>query len=193
MPCGAEVLEPRLFRNSSPDAQTGKGVCRANQKTATTTISIKQAYQGSNAGASKSICSRLEKKGQLGRIAAELFRIQKASSRAKDYRGGVSTSGYSRSYRDLAYDRKNLILRRLCDLLYSENCGLCWGWGMDTGQRFAKHVLYLDLPQGQVSFHSTERYLGDNYAGIWDGQHVSEERVLEFCEAVTGQENRPAI
>ena len=138
-----------------------------NKKTASA-ITVREAYYGSSSGASKSVCSRLGKQGRCGRIAAELFRIQKTSSRAKEYLGRVSSWSYSRSYRDLAYDRKNEILERLCDLLYADSCGLGWGWGMDTSQWHAKYVLYLDLPQGQVSFHSKKRYLGDDYLG-WLG------------------------
>ena len=41
------------------------------------------------AGARK-FCCALEKVGQLGTIAAELFRVQKASARAKVYSGGIT-------------------------------------------------------------------------------------------------------
>lgn len=37
-------------------------------------LSAKEIYRGSNDGASRSFCCRLEKEGQLGRIAAALFR-----------------------------------------------------------------------------------------------------------------------
>lgn len=57
-------------------------------------------YYGSNGGASRSFCSTLERLGQFGRIAAQLFRVQKASSRAKVYRGEIKRAGGIReSYR----------------------------------------------------------------------------------------------
>jgi len=42
----------------------------------------------------------------------------------------------------------------------------------------------VDLPEGQVSFHSLARYAGPDYAGDWDGQRKSEERILRFCDQV---------
>jgi hypothetical protein len=51
-------------------------------------LNARQVYHGSNGGATRSFCVRLEKCGQLGRIAAALFRAQKASARAKVYHGG---------------------------------------------------------------------------------------------------------
>ncbi len=43
------------------------------------------------------------------------------------------------------------------------------------------------LPDGQVSFHSTERYDGPEYEGDWDGQRQSEERILAFADGVLAQ------
>ena len=40
------------------------------------------------------------------------------------------------------------------------------------------------LAPGQVSFHSDERYAGPDYETGWDGMKESEERILQFCEAV---------
>lgn len=59
-----------------------------------------------------------------------------------------------------------------------------WGWGRDPAQPFAKHVLYVDLPLGQVSFHSESRYVGPDYGGEWDGDRASEGRVVQFCDVV---------
>jgi len=142
-------------------------------------------YCGSNGGATRSFCSGLEKNSQLGRIAAELFRTQKASSRAKRYRGGIKhRNGGRTSYRDLAYQRKELCLERLCDLLVADDCGMCWGWSQDPKQLDAPHVLYVNLPQGQVSFHSPERYAGPAYTLEWDGSGKSERRIIELCDSI---------
>ena len=149
-------------------------------------------YHGSNGGATRSYLTRLEKRGRLGRIAAQLFRAQKSSARAKVYRGGILRSnGYRKSYQDLAYERKGECLKQLCIALDVDACGMQWGWDFDLDQPYAKNVLYVDLPQGQVSFHSEARYVGPTYEGEWDQKHASENRIIEFCDAVMGpQESR---
>ena len=88
----------------------------------------------------------------------------------------------TQSYRSLAYERKGQCLSVLCDLLQANACGLP-GLGIRRQKQFsAKCVLYLDLPIGQVSFHSTERFAGPNYPGEWDGENKSEQRILSFCD-----------
>lgn len=153
-------------------------------KTATSTSTAKSVYYGSDGGATRSYCRRLEATGHRGRIAAQLFRVQKASSRAKVYRGGIKRGGQHTSYRSLAYDRKGECIEQLCHLLDADNCGLAWGWAVDPTRTHAAYILYVDLPQGQVSFHSTERYVGLDYGGKWDGQHGSETRIIAFCDYV---------
>lgn len=63
-----------------------------------------------------------------------------------------------------------------------------WGWAPDASVRFgesASWVLYVDLPHGQVSFHSPTRGRGPDYPGRWDGQrNVGDLRVLRFVEVV---------
>lgn len=148
-------------------------------------LKARQVYEGSHGGQTRSFCSALEKTGHFGKIAAQLFRAQKASARAKVYRGGIKNSYGNRiSYRTLAYSRKGECLSGLCDLLKADACGLTWGWGTDEKQPFAVHVLYVDLPQGQVSLHSTKRFVGSDYAGQWDGQNRSEQRILWFCDRI---------
>lgn len=149
------------------------------------TMHARQIYYGSNGSASRLFCSKLEKSGPLGRIAAQLFRVQKASSRAKVYRGGVRHSDGQRvSYRDMAYERKDKCIDQLCRILEHDCCGMKWGWGHDEKQFEAKHVLYLELPGGQISFHCINRHIGPDYGGEWDGVHLSQERVIEFCQQV---------
>jgi len=63
-------------------------------------------------------------------------------------------------------------------------CGLNLGWGFDDANPVAKYVLFVDLPNGQVSFHSTEHYGGPKYGGKCDGCHMSHERIIEFCDAL---------
>ena len=66
----------------------------------------------------------------------------------------------------------------------SERGSIEAGWGRDEAQTFNKWVLYVDLPEGQVSFHSPERYEGPDYPGQWDGRRLSEERIISFCQRV---------
>jgi hypothetical protein len=150
-------------------------------------VQVRRAYYGSDAVASRRVCAALKRLGPAGRVAAGLYRVQKASSRAKVYRGG--NGDYS--FRELAYARKNNLLRRLCEVLAES--GLVWGWGIDEGQPFNHHVLYVDLPCGQVSFHSGERMAGPDYPGQWDGKRVSEARVISYCAHLLGEvtEKRP--
>ena len=140
------------------------------------------AYNASDSTLTRRVLKELESLGQLGRIAAALFRAQKASTRAKQYRGGTA---YGRSYTDLAYGRKEHSLRSLCDLLSQDAAGLTWGWGEDSKQDFARQVLYVDLPAGQVSFHSRDRHNGPDYACEWDGvSGVSQVRILQLCDGL---------
>ena len=96
-------------------------------------------YLSSKGGATRSYLCQLEKKGQIGRIAAQLFRAQKSSARAKRYRGGLEHV----SYTDLAYERKGECLQRLCELLSEDACGMRWGWQHDPTASFcARRALH---------------------------------------------------
>ena len=142
-------------------------------------------YYGSDGVATRKFCGELRKQGQIGKIAAALFHAQKSSSRAKVYHGSFrSRNGQKTRYSALAYERKGDFLQQLGDLLFEDNCGMTWGWGLDANQPVAKHVLYLDLPQGQVSLHSVVRFAGQDYHGEWDGTNYSEKRVVTFCDCV---------
>jgi len=120
----------------------------------------------------------LARKGPVGRLALYLFRAQKTSRRAKKY--GPT------SYRELSYEQKGYSLKRLCEILGEASLGFCWGWKRDGGPRGSANpwVLYVDLPNGQVSFHSALRYAGPDYEGDWDGLRASEGRILAFTDAV---------
>jgi hypothetical protein len=178
---GRLVLQRRRWLTSSldeiafletPDALAEFGSLLSRQRP------VIMAYHGSNAAASRRVCKALEDRGTLGWVAAALFRVQKASSRAKVYRGGLRHT----SYRNLAYDRKNDQLIGLVVLLEDDDCSLVWGWGSDDG---GHAVLYVELPTGQVSFHATQRLTGPDYRGVWDRQPgQSEPRIIEFCEDV---------
>lgn len=146
-------------------------------------------FDGSDAARTRAYHAALERRGPIGEFAANLMRAQKASTRAKRYRGGISGVG---SFSDLAYQKKAESLIRLCDCLLKHAGGgswgwrdtLRWGWKIDPNQPHAKWVLYIDLPGGQVSFHSTERFGGPDYPGEFDGAHASAERIIAFCDFV---------
>lgn len=114
-------------------------------------------------------------------VALNLFRAQKNSSRAKQYRG--------RGYKDMAYDRKQWSMGNLCRVLgqHAEALGLPYGWKQDPGTLFddrSSWVLYVDLPEGQVSFHSPVRGGGPDYPGEFCGEHRSTERILAYCDRI---------
>jgi hypothetical protein len=146
-----------------------------------------EVYEGSDGELTRRYYSELQSRaGILGLVALNLFRAQKCSSRAKVYRGGIRGRG---SYKSMAYEKKQWSLDLLCSvlLLQAAGLGIKWGWREDTGVVFgdrASWVLYVDLPEGQVSFHSPTRGKGPDYSGVWDGLHASCDRILAFCDHV---------
>lgn len=129
---------------------------------------IVRTYEGSDGDRTKALFARLEPLGPAGTIAINLFRAEKNSSRAKRYRGGVPGRG---SYRGMAYDRKQWAMDQLAAalLIHAAALGLVWGWQEDREQVYHRQVLYVDLPTGQMSFHTAERGAGPDYPGAWDG------------------------
>ena len=71
---------------------------REQRKKRVQTMTSNQVFEGAVAADTRAFLKRLEQLGAEGRLAAELFRCLKASTRAKMYRG---------EYRDIAYDRKS--------------------------------------------------------------------------------------
>lgn len=143
-------------------------------------------YQTSDGELTRAYYEELQKRGPLGMIAMNLFRAQKCSARAKRYHGGIPGQG---SYRGMAYERKEYSIKLLSSKLASDDggFGIVFGWKRDPRVVLggdAAWVLYVDLPTGQVSFHSPVRFEGPDYAGDWDGQHASQDRVLAFCDQV---------
>jgi len=152
-------------------------------ETMTRTSPSFSVFQGSDSARTRKFLAHLEKQGQPGRIAAALFRSQKASSKAKHYSGGIERSnGEFHSYRSLSYQKKSRSLEELCLLLQVDSAGIVWGWGRDDENPRAPHVLYLDLPTGQVKFHSAERFAGPDYPGTLDGERASEARIISYCD-----------
>lgn len=186
-------------------------------------MNVREIFHGSDGEATKLLYAELEKRGPIGTIALNLFRAQKASTRAKVYR---------RKFKGAAYDKKNWSLRNLCDALIKaealpmnarelsaesidhwrdwaegnrkirtcfvsdppmkEPVALVWGWKADPAAEYHRSVLYVELPTGQVSFHSATPLTNHRYHGEWDGQHVSAERIIRYVDHVlTGNPPMP--
>jgi hypothetical protein len=144
-------------------------------------VTALQVFTQQNGEVTSAYYAQLNSCGPAGQVAVALFRAQKRSSRAKDYRPG--------RYRRAAYDVKSWSIDEACRLLeaHGAELGLVWGWKEDPAVVFdgrTSWVLYVELPQGQVSFHSPDRGKGPAYAGEWDGQHASEGRIIAFCDSI---------
>lgn len=120
-------------------------------------------YRGNNGDATKAFYIELEAFGPIGIIAMNLFRASKRSERAKAYA--------RRRYRDAAYDVKQWSMENLCRMLtkHAPELGIVWGWGRDDRAVGFEWVLYVEIPTGQVSFHTSNRGEGPDYGKPWDG------------------------
>lgn len=143
-------------------------------------------YEGSDGSITTAYYNDLRKLGPVGEVALNLFRAQKCSFRAKKYRGGIRGVG---SFKGMAYDRKEYSLRQLCEILqkHGESLSINWGWKPDPDVVFGNKtswVLYVEIPTGQVSFHNPKKLDGQNYNGEWDGERLSQPRILAFCDSL---------
>lgn len=148
-------------------------------------------YEGSDGDATKALYTDMEALGPAGHVAVNLFRACKSSERAKVYRGGQRGRG---SFKGMAYDRKQWAMDNLCKVLVQEAAAisLMWGWGTDNKQAFHSDVLYVDLPTGQVSFHTARRGAGPDYLGQWDGMPgESAGRICRWCAALLDRSSQP--
>lgn len=149
-------------------------------------MTAREVYAGSDGEVTKAFYRRLEQLGPIGVVATCLFRAQKCSARAKVYRGGIRGRG---SFKSMAYERKTWSMANLAMMLmeHSAELGITWGWKQDLNVVFdarPSRVLYVDLPNGQVSFHAPTRGVGPTYSGEWCGEHASETRIVAFCDEV---------
>lgn len=147
-------------------------------------------YLASNPDATRALYARLEALGPVGIVALNLFRAQKASARAKVYR---------RSYKGMAYDKKQWSMDNLCRELsaHASDLNIRFGWKQDPLQSFHNWVLYVDLPDnvGQVSFHTSARGLGPDYPADWDRiPEASPPRICRWCSSLLSEpSNAPLI
>ena len=144
---------------------------------------ILAVYEASSPEETKALYNRLNVRGPVGVIATNLFRACKNSERAKKYRGGNGKG----SYRSQAYDRKQWSIENLDRELrqHAETVGIVWGWGRDEKQVRHDAVLYVELPTGQVSFHTESRGMGPDFPGKWDEvRSMGPTRICRFVEIV---------
>ena len=151
----------------------------------------REIYEGSDGVATRNFYEEMNSKSIHGELATALFRAQKRSSSAKKYRG--------RRYTEAAYSVKNWSLGEICRILtlidkhtFDPPTPYTWGWKLDPDTPGYQWVLYVDLPQGQVSFHSLDRLKGPDYLGDWDGKRLSEERIIAFCDSIIGTTTEPS-
>lgn len=146
-------------------------------------VDVSAIYNGSDGEATKALYAKLEALGARGIVAMNLFRAMKCSARAKVYRGGNGQG----SYRSQAYGRKQWSIDNLCRAMvnHDEILKMTWGWGRDEKAIGFESVLYVELPVGQVSFHSERRADGPDYKGQWDGaKKTGPERVCRWVSRV---------
>lgn len=139
------------------------------------------AFEGSDASQTRSLYDDLETIVPQGILAANLLRAQKASSRAKVYRGG--------GYRSVAYDRKQWAIGQVAMILKAHpELGIEWGWKPDPTS-YVPWVFYVELPTGQVSFHTHQRGEGPDFGKEWDGvKNVSPSRIISFAALVLARQ-----
>lgn len=145
------------------------------------------AFQTKIASETVAYQNELILRGELGQIAFGLFRAQKRSTKAKDYRGSLRRS---------SYDGKNEALKYLDSALtlWDAELGINWGWKRDQRQEYHNQVLYVELPDhGQCSFHSATSVSKKEFDGEWDSSKPVLETVLEFCDFVMQSEEPRAI
>lgn len=131
-------------------------------------------YAGTDGDATRALFDELCGHGVRGRLAMHLFRAQKCTARAAIAVG---------TYRDLAVGRKKWALEQLADCLRNEATYL-FGWAVDPEDPRLPWVLIVDLPNGQVRFHTAVKGNGPPYPGEWEGSDEQTlERVLAFVNA----------
>lgn len=141
---------------------------------------VTAVYRGSDSMATCGLYAELELVTN-GMVAVNLLRICKKSSRAKTYRGRSKGSAYS---------GKDWALGQLVDLLPAS--GLAWGWGEDLSLKYDgdphHHILYVELPSGQVSFHMAWRHPTPYHDRGWDGvRHMAAERICAWAASLLGE------
>lgn len=155
-----------------------------------------RAYYGSSREMTTMLYQHLSTLGPAGELAVNLMRAAKTSERAKKYRGGDRGG----SYRRQSYGTKQWALGNICRVLVADYISAnvtVWGWGVDQAL-FQNgdphyHVLYVEIPTGQVSFHTDQRGDGPDYTGEWDrARNTGPDRILRWVGRVLGEKAEAA-
>ncbi len=147
----------------------------------------KSVFDQNNGDVTKAYYKTMDAKGLEGQLCTALFRAQKRSTAAKKYRGG--------KFRHAAYDVKNWSLSEICRILGAMSAfemAESWGWSYDKNTPGFNWVLYVDLPNGQCSFHSKDRLSGPDYRGKWAPGKGSEKTILDYCDSVYDPSYKPS-
>lgn len=142
------------------------------------------------------VTRQLRKLADAGDPYATVLRHLRAAQRASDSAKLRAASGLHRDEyagTDTAYRASRLAVAK--DYLHKTweletavknlpATTLTWGWGTDP-ESIPPHVLYVDLPTGQVSFHMEMRGDGPHYNTEWDGvRGVSGARIEDAIRAL---------
>ena len=135
-------------------------------------------------------------KTNYGKLLLHLLEAQNASDRAKarpsnnkhyyDYVGDdlsrYAEANYRRSRRarENDYFEKEIAIKNAVGVALE--LGIKFGWKFDPVREM--WVVYFELPTGQVSFHTMERFSGPEYFGEWDGvAGMSRKRIEEAIKS----------
>ncbi len=140
-----------------------------------------EVFTQQNGEVTKAYYAEMQKLGELGEIAVCLFRAQKRSSRAKDYRRG--------KFRRLAYDAENV---EFAGALQGAEAALrkARHWvGMEgRSERTFRRTRFVDSVRGPsdgpVQFPQSIRFDGPDYSGEWSGLPNSADVIIRFCDRV---------
>lgn len=138
-----------------------------------------EVFAQNNGEVTKAYYAELDAIGPMGKVCTALLRAQKRSDAAKRYR--------ARKHTESAYGVKNWSINELTRLMleHASLLGIRWGWKKDRNTPGYEWVIYVDTPNGQVSFHSPYRGSGPQYEGRWDGiRGIGRYRITDLCDHV---------
>ena len=147
-------------------------------------MKAQEAFDSRVASVTLGYQNELIMRGEPGQLAFGLFRAQKRSTRAKQYR---------RRWKSQTYQGKSDALRFVDAALtaWAELLQVQWGWATDPGQQVHNQILYVEIPNvGQCSYHSERRFSAKEFPGQWD-RGCSRETVLRYCDMVMELPTRP--
>ncbi len=152
-------------------------------------VLVEQTHRTCEVEITSGVYQALQAHGTLGYVALNLFRASQCNLDVKQTTG--------RRLSREAYERKIWSISLLAETLkqHADKLHLQWGWSVDEAEPRFKHILFVELPTGQVSFNTDKRSLGPKLKANLDGQKgQSGVRICEFVtQILTGEkkENAP--